>query len=378
MKRTLLLGAVATAIASTAGAQTYETLSYESFDYADLSGLGGQAGGQNFFQPWFSGGGGTDAITTFPGTDAIGGKATTNANNGGSFRLPKTGSWPTIAPGFQFGGDAVSTIWISFDMQKGATAGDRYGGVSLNLQFVGEALFIGSPFETNEVGVGIPGCCSLTVPGSDVTQQNRVVVRIDYGPGDDRIQLWNNPGTDKPTGGADIDTLASLGTWNEYRLQSGEPADGTSFGGFSFDDFRVECEDCTEPTITGGGDVSVSAGGSVDLRAQFGPGSEGQLYWILGSASGSTPGTPFEGQIVPLNVDSYTLLTLNPGTPPLANNFGTLDLDGFGTATFSLPANSDPSFAGITGTHAALLLDLSSGALVITAGQDTADVNLLP
>lgn len=377
MKRTLLLGAVATAIASTAGAQTYETLSYESFDYPDQSGLGFQTGGVNFFNDWWSGGNGDDAVISYPGTDAVGGLATTNFNNAGSYRLPKTGAWPTIAPGFQFGGDADSTIWITFNMQR-AGGGDRYGGVSLNLQFSGEVLFIGSPFETNQVGLQAPGQSAITVAGSDVDLLNRVVVRIDFQAGDDRIQLWNNPATDKPTGTADIDTMAPLGTWNEYRLQSGEPADGTSFGGYIFDDFRVECEDCTEPTISGGGDVSVSAGGSVDLVARFGPQNEGQLYWILGSASGSTPGTPFEGQIVPLNVDSYTLLTLNPGTPPLANNFGTLDGDGTGTATFSLPAGSDPSFAGIVGTHAALLLDLSTGALVITAGQDTADVNLIP
>ncbi len=377
MKRTLLLGAVATAIAGAASAQTYETLSYESFDYADLSGLGGQAGGLYFFQPWYSGGGGNDAITTYPGFDAVGGKATTNFNNAGSFRLPQTGAWPSIAPGFQFGGDTDSTIWINFGMQRNG-GGERYGGVSLNLQFAGEVLFIGSPFETNQVGLQAPGQPAFTVAGSDIDQVNRVVVRIDFQAGDDRIQLWNNPGTDKPTGGADIDTLAPLGTWNEYRLQSGEPADGTSFGGYNFDDFRVECEDCTEPTISGGGDVSVSAGGSVDLVARFGPANAGQLYWILGSVSGSAPGTPFEGQNVPLNLDSYTLLTLNPNTPPLANNFGALDGDGIGTATFSLPAGSDPSFAGLVGTHAALLLDLSTGAVVITAGQDTADVNVIP
>jgi len=65
-----------------------------------------------------------------------------------------------------------------------------------------------------------------------------------------------------------------------------------------------------------------------------------------------------DGQALPLNFDGYTSFTiLNPGTPPLFNGLGTLDLAGGGSASFVMPAGiSGPSLVGATLHHAYVVL----------------------
>ena len=49
-----------------------------------------------------------------------------------------------------------------------------------------------------------------------------------------------------------------------------------------------------------------------------GPQFAGLPYLVLGSASGDTPGFAIDGQLLPLNLDSYTDFTLlSPNVPPL-------------------------------------------------------------
>ena len=89
--------------------------------------------------------------------------------------------------------------------------------------------------------------------------------------------------------------------------------------------------------------ISIAAGGSQSLHLDAGPAHGGGTYFLLGSVSGTSPGIPLAGQLLPLNFDFYFLHTLNnPNSVPLASSFGTLDADGRATATFTLPAGGFP------------------------------------
>ena len=58
---------------------------------------------------------------------------------------------------------------------------------------------------------------------------------------------------------------------------------------------------------------------------------------------------------MPLNFDSYTLMTLTqPNGPGLAGFLGVLGPDGTGDATLSVPADLTGSLAGTTASHAAI------------------------
>jgi len=108
-------------------------------------------------------------------------------------------------------------------------------------------------------------------------------------------------------------------------------------------------------------ELSESAGGTAEMFLDAGAANAGGLYFVLGSTSGSTPGIPFGADTIPLNFDGYFSFTLaHPNTAPLGATFGTLDADGCGTATFTLPAGGfpGPSVAGLEVTHAFAVLNL--------------------
>lgn len=76
--------------------------------------------------------------------------------------------------------------------------------------------------------------------------------------------------------------------------------------------------------------LSVSAGASIDLFLDAGPDDAFRKYLIIGSVSGSTPGTPLPGGLtMPLNFDGMTYLLLGlVNTPALKDFFGFLDANG--------------------------------------------------
>ena len=94
---------------------------------------------------------------------------------------------------------------------------------------------------------------------------------------------------------------------------------------------------------------------SLDAGAQY-----AQLpYLLLGTVSGTDPGFPIDGQLLPLNADAYTVNSLiAPSSPPLAGSFGTLDAQGRGSATFTLPPGLPASFAGVQLHHAFVVIEL--------------------
>lgn len=104
--------------------------------------------------------------------------------------------------------------------------------------------------------------------------------------------------------------------------------------------------------------ISVGAGGTQSLALHAGTGHGGDLYLVLGTASGTAPGTPSGGVVVPLNLDSYLLYTLTgPNQGPLVSTFGLLDAAGGGSAAIAIPAGTGSNLAGALFNHAFVTID---------------------
>jgi hypothetical protein len=91
-----------------------------------------------------------------------------------------------------------------------------------------------------------------------------------------------------------------------------------------------------------------------ELRLNAGPRNAGRRYMLLGSISGTSPGTAFEnGKTLPLNADSYFRFTrTQPNSRILAHSFGVLDGQGRATAVFT----PDERFLNLTVNHAFVVL----------------------
>ena len=154
------------------------------------------------------------------------------------------------------------------------------------------------------------------------------------------------------------------------------PADGIAYYDFDYDDASRQLVICDfanrsatifqisdPPTLTADVDtISVGSGGSQILSLHAGPAEGGRPYLVLGSASGTSPGTPIDGLTLPLNVDLYTVFTLqHPNGAVLGNTFNFLDACGEATASINIPANSI-SLLGLVVDHAYLVFDLSGGS----------------
>jgi hypothetical protein len=112
--------------------------------------------------------------------------------------------------------------------------------------------------------------------------------------------------------------------------------------------------------------LSGTAGGTVQFDLLLGAAFAGKTYYILGGASGTSPGIPIDGQVFPLNMDAVVLFTLaNVNTPLLSNTYGTLDVIGHATATLNLPPGT---IAGpVLGHFAAAVLNPTTGTVVATS-----------
>ena len=122
------------------------------------------------------------------------------------------------------------------------------------------------------------------------------------------------------------------------------------------DRFQGPCPLSFLPDVLG---LSVAAGGTQTLSLDAGPEHAGAIYFVLGSLSGTQPGTDLGGPILlPLNNDFYFALTLTaPNTAFLFNAIGFLDGAGQGTAMATLAPGLSPSLVGILAHHAFTLLN---------------------
>ncbi|MEM7308018.1 MAG: hypothetical protein AAF682_15170 [Planctomycetota bacterium] len=124
--------------------------------------------------------------------------------------------------------------------------------------------------------------------------------------------------------------------------------------------------------------ISVSQGGTQSFRIEAGHQTGPHLYWIAGTVSGTTPGTPVGGGLVlPLNPDPYFLLTLNkPNQGALVNTQGPLDSMGDGTAALVVPPGTSATLAGTLAHHAFGVIDLAT--LEVRAVSNAVPLALLP
>ena len=126
-------------------------------------------------------------------------------------------------------------------------------------------------------------------------------------------------------------------------------------------------------------ELSLAAGGTQNLSLGAGPPFANEPYFLLGSLSGTSPGTPVDGVVLPLNLDPYLLFTAaSPNTPPLAGSLGVLDPGGAATAAVTLAPGTNPALAGLTAHHAYLVFELTGGVGAAAFASSAATLKLNP
>jgi photosystem II stability/assembly factor-like uncharacterized protein len=124
--------------------------------------------------------------------------------------------------------------------------------------------------------------------------------------------------------------------------------------------------------------VSLASGGTQALDLAWGPEGVGATYWVVGSVSGTSPGTTVAGLHVPLNFDFYFQLALiQPNQVPLVASLATLDAAGQGAAAFVVPLGVDPAFVGVTFHHAYAVFQ-TSPALAVLGASNAVAVTIAP
>ena len=119
-------------------------------------------------------------------------------------------------------------------------------------------------------------------------------------------------------------------------------------------------------------ELSLSAGGVAIWTLDAPTANAGDAYLVVGSVSGTKPGTDVGGVHVPLNADAWTNFTiLKPNTPLLLATFSLLDAEGDATAGLNLAMGSPPELAGITLHHAFVVfggggVEFASNAVPLT------------
>ena len=338
----------------------FVTLASDSFQYP-VGPLNGNNGSTGWLDQWYSG---ANADVTTPGFDPLGEKVTTILPDGGCYRTLDAANWGSQAQVMNgmFGVDGT-TLWVRFELARVAGGDDLYGGLSLVTRFGPEHLFIGSPWMTNELGIDdhAGGTGVSTIAGTTPDLQTGFVVRIDFMPGMERLQLWLNPSQAYPNATPALDVMIGDFLFDEIRLQSGTGGQASLVPGYEFDAILLE--------IDGGeftGDltaISATTGGTLTMNQQLtNPALAGNPFLILGSLTGTAPGIPLGGGItLPLVIDSYTIFSVeNTNQPPIfGNTLGVLDGMAAATSTFTLPPGIAGPAVGLSLHHASLILDPS-------------------
>lgn len=108
--------------------------------------------------------------------------------------------------------------------------------------------------------------------------------------------------------------------------------------------------------------ISVATGGTQLLNLNAGLEYGLQIYFLVGTASGTSPGVLADDILVPLNPDDYLYYSLsNYNQLPFVGTFGFLSPSGTATAALVVPDGLDPSFAGFLLHHAYVVFESSDG-----------------
>ena len=116
--------------------------------------------------------------------------------------------------------------------------------------------------------------------------------------------------------------------------------------------------------------IAVDSGGQSLFSLDAGPANAGLVYFVLGSASGSAPGTPTGAGTVPLNLDWYTYYTLG-GSSELITFNGVLDSTGRAQARVELPPGSSSVLTQLSLTYAWVGLDITAPGLPLSQFSNT-------
>ena len=123
------------------------------------------------------------------------------------------------------------------------------------------------------------------------------------------------------------------------------PPSGAPFTAYDADEVAF-----TEPAfLSADADTVPEAGGTVNFHLCGYGDHAGRNYLLLGSVSGTDPGTPLPGgqAVLPLNWDTFTNVVLSLLNSSIFSGFmGTLDGTGYAAASLNLPPV--PGMAGIT------------------------------
>ena len=102
-----------------------------------------------------------------------------------------------------------------------------------------------------------------------------------------------------------------------------------------------------------------------ELAARFRELQPAQIYILIGSLSGTRPGTPFPPITIPLNLDSWLDISLGfANTAIYTNTLGLLDANGKATMSFTMPSGVSGA-SGLTLHHSAVLFDFFTIAPVL-------------
>ncbi|MEM9382358.1 MAG: hypothetical protein AAGB93_20565 [Planctomycetota bacterium] len=243
MKRTFLVafGLVASTVAASAQVTPVCT---ETFEYPAPGVFHAMTGGTGWSNAWWVGGAMNDDLQVmdntmtpaFPLSDGVGGHAGQVVTWGSGWRQIDLPAHPDLLDvGTNMWGRDGATIWVSFSsMQFAGATGEHYGGLSLWKagQAQPEALFLGSAWNDDKWGFddeGPTGRPSEVVPSSDDSLPTRLVYRIDFQPGEERIRLWLDPAVPYPTGPADLDDTVVDLRFDEIRISTGGNNDDLFF-----------------------------------------------------------------------------------------------------------------------------------------------------
>ena len=213
----------------------------ESFDYPAGSSVHNQAGGTGWANAWYSdfaGASGLDAVA--PGVDGVGNKGHITVEGEGGYRKPDVSLAPELEENQLLGRDG-GTLWVSMLLARPVGSQDQFGGLSFYEQFVGEKLFVGSPWLSGEWGLGVPGVGDFPVAGSSCDVMTNLVVRIDFLPGDERVRLYLDPAVSYPLSGEALDMMVPDFRFNEIGVRSGGTTvnGGIYNGGFEVDAIKL-------------------------------------------------------------------------------------------------------------------------------------------
>jgi uncharacterized Ntn-hydrolase superfamily protein len=135
-----------------------------------------------------------------------------------------------------------------------------------------------------------------------------------------------------------------------------------------YPDLRLDLDPAAE-LHCGFASVPSSGDAFVPVTLDLGVARAGWSYIVLGSASGTTPGTPYTGGVLPLVYDAVTEFTLlAPGPPFLPGSIGQLDASGRATAALAVPSATLAFLVGVRIDLAALATDGGTAVATNAAG----------